>query len=387
MSVSHRVWMAVLCFSLAAHAQNTSGSAPTSQAPNPASPPTALQGPPTALAVPAAESAANSSVAEKVSPERHIVLDVMVTDRSGRLVTGLQQQDFTVLDNKAPQKPLYFHAIDAATDKTVPPVQVVLLVDAANTEFRHVAQARQQIDKYLQQNGGKLAVPTSIALLNDAGAQMQSEPFQDGNALSKSLDQADSTLRMIGRSTGDEGAVERFQLSLNTIQMLGRYEATKPGRKLLIWVSPGWPLLSGPDVQLTEKEQLGLFNSVVAVSTALRQARITLYNVDPLGTSDAGGFRTFFYKEFLKGVSKPSQVQVGNLALQVMAEQSGGLVLNSSNDVAEEIARCAQEAGAYYVLSIDAPLTDTRNIYHSIEVRVDRPGLTARTRMGYYAQP
>ena len=47
----------------------------------------------------------------------------------------------------------------------------------------------------------------------------------------------------------------------------------------------------------------------------------------------------------------------GNLVdgLQVLAYQSGGRVLNSSNDVAGEIARCAVDAGTYYVLSIQPP--------------------------------
>lgn len=324
-----------------------------------------------------------------MSPERHIVLDVVVTDRAGKPVTGLQQQDFTVLDNKAPQKPLYFHAINAAADKTVPPVQVLLLVDAVNTRFEHVSMARQEIDRYLLKNGGELAEPTSLVLLIDTGPRILNEPYRDGNALSKSLDASDASLRSssISRDTGFYGAVERFQLSLNAIQMLSMYEATLPGRKLLIWLSPGWPLLSGPEVDLSAKEQAGFFSSIVKVSSALRQARITLYNVDPLGGSDAGGYRTFAYQQFLKGVSKPSQVQIGNLALQVMAEQSGGLVLNSENDVAEEIARCEQDAGAYYVLSIDAPKTGASNQYHSVEVKVDRPGLTVRTRTGYYAQP
>ena len=65
---------------------------------------------------------------------------------------------------------------------------------------------------------------------------------------------------------------------------------------------------------------------MVGLSTQLRQARITLYSVDPL-VSNQGVGRTSYYQEFLKGVSKPSQVNVGNLSLQVLAVQSGGLAL------------------------------------------------------------
>lgn len=42
---------------------------------------------------------------------RQITLDVVVTDKSGKPVAGLQQQDFTLLDNKEPNKILSFNAV------------------------------------------------------------------------------------------------------------------------------------------------------------------------------------------------------------------------------------------------------------------------------------
>jgi hypothetical protein len=71
----------------------------------------------------------------------------------------------------------------------------------------------------------------------------------------------------------------------------------------MIWLSPGWPLLSGPEVELSAKDQQMLFHTVVSLSTELRETRITLYSVDPQGVADAGRFRTFYCESFLKGVS------------------------------------------------------------------------------------
>jgi VWFA-related protein len=180
--------------------------------------------------------------------------------------------------------------------------------------------------------------------------------------------------------------VERFQLSLRTLGQIADYEATKPGRKMLIWISPGWPILSGPHVELTSNQEEQLFHSIVGVSNSLRQSRITLYSIDPLGTIDAGGFRTFYYKEFVKPVTASRNAQAGNLALQVLAEQSGGRVLNSSNDVTSEIASCVADANSFYVLSFDPPQGEP-NEYHAVEVKVSKPGVTARTRAGYYSEP
>jgi hypothetical protein len=86
-------------------------------------------------------------------------------------------------------------------------------------------------------------------------------------------------------------------------------------------------------------------------------------------------------------VKNARQVQIGNLALQVLAVQSGGRVLNSSNDVAGEIATSVADANSFYVLTFDGLPGDGPNEYHAIDVKIDKPGLAARTRAGYYTQP
>jgi hypothetical protein len=62
-------------------------------------------------------------------------------------------------------------------------------------------------------------------------------------------------------------------------------------------------------------------------------------------------------------------------------------VLNSSNDLTAEIAKYAADATSFYVLSFKAARADRANEYHAIGINVDKPGITARTRTGYYAQP
>lgn len=312
---------------------------------------------------------------------RNVTLDVVVTDKSGKPVAGLQEQDFTVLDDKLPQKIAAFHAVDAGSAS----VTVLLLVDAVNTSFQTVARERGEIEKFLRQNDGKLAQPVSVVFFTDAGTKIQTEATRDGNALAEMVEKNESSLRTITRSQGFYGAADRLNLSLKTIGMLMEAEAKVPGKKLLLWVSPGWPLLSGPGVDLSKKNQEYLFNGIVQLSTGLREADITLYSVDPLGTADAGGSRTFYYKEFVKGVKAEKNTQAGNLALQVLAYQSGGRVLNSNNDIADEIASCVTDANAYYVLSFDSPPPDGPVQYHDLEVKIGKAGLTARTRTGYYA--
>jgi VWFA-related protein len=90
---------------------------------------------------------------------------------------------------------------------------------------------------------------------------------------------------------------------------------------------------------------------------------------------------------YLKGVSKQSDVRRGDFALQVIATQSGGLALNPGNDIAAQLQQCVADAGAYYKIAFDPAVTDRSNEYHHLEIRVANPGLTARTRQGYYSRP
>jgi VWFA-related protein len=317
--------------------------------------------------------------------DHRIWLDVVVTDKSGNPISGLQQQDFTILDSKQPDPILSFSATDE-NNKAADPVQISFLVDAVNAGVQSVGFEHDQLDKFLRQNGGQLPQPTSMFVFTDKGTQLQAAT-RDGNALADFLKSEQSGLRTITRSQGFYGAVDRLTMSIRTIERLTVYESKQPGRKMVIWISPGWPLLSGPRVQLSEKNQEWLFNTIVGLSQAMREARVTLYSVDPLGLADAVSSRTFYYEEFLKGVPSANKVQSGNLALQVLATQTGGRVLNSSNDITRLLAESVVDAKAYYTLSFEAPPADHPNEYHSLEVKVDKPGLIARTRTGYYAQP
>jgi len=332
-----------------------------------------------------------SSQLQTPASDHRLVLDVVVKDKSGNEVTGLQEKDFTVLDNGSPQKILSFKAIGAGSASTDvapadPPVRIILLVDEVNLNFSRAAYERDQIKRFLQQNNGVLSHPMSMAFFSDMGTDLQDVTSRDGNALLQTFDQHEAALRTIRRDQGFYGNLERFQLSLNTLESLAAKEAQTPGRKMVVWISPGWPILSGPGIQLTAKEQAGLFATVVSLSTALRTARITLYNVDPEGAG-AGVGREFYYREFLKPITVANKVLPGNLALQVLAEQSGGEVFTASNDIAGQLTHCVSDVDAFYTLTLDAAPPDKPNQYHALTVKVATPGLTARTRAGYYAQP
>jgi VWFA-related protein len=317
-------------------------------------------------------------------PGHRISLDVVVTDKSGNPMPGLQQQDFTLLDDKQPQTILSFRATDQTSKPDDPPQQAFLLVDAVNTSFQSTSIERQQLEKFLRQDGGHLPIPMSLIFLTDT-SQGQVPATRDGNALADALNAHQTGLRPLGNA-GGFAELERFQISLKGLERLVSHVAAEPGRKFVIWLSPGWPLLSGPRVHMTPNDQEVLFERVVHLSTTLREARITLYSVNPLGVAEAGNFGALYFETFLKGVRSADKVQSGNLGLQVLATQSGGRVLISGNDMANSMANCLLDAKAFYTLSFDSPPADHPNEYHDLQVKIAKPELTARTQTGYYAQ-
>jgi VWFA-related protein len=211
-----------------------------------------------------------------------IRLDVVVNTKSGQPVINLAQQDFTILDNKSPRPITSFKVVTPAKE----PVEVILFIDAVNTPFSLVAYMRDETEKFLKANEGTLAYPTTFAVLTDDGVQTDNDFSTNGNLLSDSLEHHQSGLRQVTRSS-QWGGVERLDISLKALHQLVDSAAKLPGRKIILWISPGWPLLSGPDIIQDSRQEQHIFSEVVSFSSQLRQAKTTLYNINPVGATES----------------------------------------------------------------------------------------------------
>jgi len=332
----------------------------------------------------AAQGLASEASRPASNANQKITLDVVVDIKNARrpaTAADLKQEDFSILDNKSPRPITSFRAITPGQSTA----RVVLLIDAVNLRLQGLEYVRNQVSAFLHANGGRLTHPTAIAILTDQGLKIEDSFSTDGSAINESLDKQVIGMRTITRSAGIYGAEDRFSISLNALRLLAGQQGKTPGRTVILWVSPGWPLLSGPEINLDGRQQRELFSDVVNMSTELRETRVTLYAIDPIGANESLE-RTFSYESFLKGIAKPSQVDAGDLGLQVLASQSGGTALNS-NDTGALLQRAYADLDNYYEITFDAAVTETRDAYRHVEVKVDKPGMIARTRDGYYAQP
>ncbi len=336
-----------------------------------------------------AQTGPSSSAAGIVS--RTVTLDVQVSDSSGKPVTGLLQDDFKLIDNKQVRPLTAFSEAGAENATSTTPVEVVLLIDGIIAPPATLSDLHRNLAVYLHAAGAQLPLPMSLAFLTPEGLKTQNQATRDPALLLANLD--NNPIPQVERQ--GEGYLYSAQLrenSLKALVLMADKLNRRPGRKLLIWISPGWGAFEAETSQKSRKEMEGLFTFAANLSNGLRQAGITLYSVDPWGTSDAALAGTRRYENFVKGGTSTKDADNGDLMLQVLAAQSGGLVLYGSNNIAKLVSQCIADGRSFYQISFDAPTAANPDEYHKIEVQVNKPGSNksgykVRTRTRYFAEP
>ena len=319
-----------------------------------------------------------------ITPEGRIRLDVTVTDASGKPVFGLQPWDFKLLDNGRPSKILSFSAFNSTTVKPQPPVHVFLLLDTVNLSFDQVAFIRHQLEIYLRSNGGQLPLPVSIVVFGTKGIRVQARPTQDGNALARMVHKLPASVRTFDLAMGSQGSLERLQLSVRQLEAIAENASRDSGRKLLIWLGYGWPIVNGPNDSVSPVDQRRYFDAIVQLTNRLREARMVLYSVNPTYSS---AFYSETYRAFLDPVLESRQADSVYLAYKVLVIHTGGGIFGPSNDIPGQIEQCLADADNFYRISFNPPAALHRDEFHSLSIQVDRPGLTVRTDYGYYNEP
>lgn len=312
-----------------------------------------------------------------------VLINLQATDKAGHPIPGLKQTDFSVFDNGQPVPIRLFAALPGSDEKVA---SILLLIDSVNADVTEVTFARQQIAKFLRSYGQHLPAAVSISVVTEFGIHQLLQPDTDGTKMAWELEQSEAHLRPVP-PTADWGETERWQDSIQALGKIANYQLQRPGRTVVIWVGPGWSIFSNPGLMINDKEQAIWMRMIVGMMTGLREARITLDVVDPWGMQDGAAMEEREWGVFVKPVKKQSDAYPIELSLQILATNSGGRVLYSSNDVAGELSACAEDVTAWYAMRIDRQKSDQPNTWHDVEIRVDQPGVVVRAIKGYYAQP
>jgi hypothetical protein len=369
-----------------------------------------------------------------------IRLDVVVTDPSGKPVSGLADKDFTLLDNGQPQKIVSFQAFDRMGDKpgpggegtlhadrshTVEPdplVEVILVIDELNMQVQRrpgyfqrqpgffqapevsvppqdlsrdeIAAAEREAESFLRQNQGHLPQPVSIYRLTEDGLSASARSSTDGNLLADEIAHQKEP-RWIWKSPEVAKSISKFNLSrgprtlkpLHSLLALGSIaieQRRRPGRKLMLWIGPGWQF------ENNESKGPGTFDFLTEVCTRLREARIALWSATEWLFYDSDGkplpVSHLTYKDYLDAVT-PEKVDFGYLTLQALAKQSGGGWLETSSNLAGLLGKHVEEANSFYSLTFDPPRTNVVDEHHVLKVEVSQANLAAHTSESYFDEP
>lgn len=305
----------------------------------------------------------------------------MVTDKSGAPVRGLKPEDFTLLDNKQRQAVSVVEAGGANQTGDIA-VEAYLLIDTINPNVSTVASERRDLVAYLQ-HAGRFPLPTSLMFLGTDGLKIQEQPTQDAKVLLANLENNPTSVRTF-HDTGYYSAEALREKSLMAMNVLAVKLSKRPGRKLVIWVSPGWGEFIFQSSHMSRKDQEDLFSYEASLSVMMRIARVTLYSVDPNGAECVTCSRNSYYKNYLKGPYAPGDADHNDLMLQALAAKTGGKVTTGKNDIAAMVGDCLEDGQSFYVLTFESAPASQKTTFHDLRVEVDKPGIQVRTRTGYY---
>ena len=188
----------------------------------------------------------------------------------------------------------------------------------------------------------------------------------------------------------------RVKITLDALRMLARHVSGYPGRKNLIWLSSAFPLAISPDANLTMVARFSgmrnYSNDLAAVASALTDAQIAMYPVDPRGIETQALFDPQSQgrlNPFSEGATlrRESDVRYSNQAsMQDLAYQTGGQVCLNNNDISECVKRAIDDSSSYYELTYYPSDPNWHGEFRRIFVKTTRPGVRLSFRQGYFAR-
>ena len=324
-----------------------------------------------------------------------IRLDVSVAGATGRAAEDLPRSDFTVLDNGKPVPIVAFAPPAAERDS---PLNIVLVLDTRHAGPRLAAVERDQVLRFLLRNGGELPYPVRLCTVDRQGMTLLTRSSRDGNLLADSLrlaGEAGPQVRSAGAGQAASGTIpppEHFQYAgfhgVGALGVIAGRLANTPGRKIVVWIAPARvdDPAAGPVPVRSKRAQQYLLGRILWFSGLLRETRVAI-DVIPAQGGARAPHRSASARKAGPGESAASASAPRPLSLNELARQSGGRVLAARGDIADEIGICIRDGSTFYSITFNPRPTARANDFHSIEVRVARPGLTARTTAGYYDQP
>ena len=398
----------------------------------------------------AAPSSAPPAVTFKAAT-RMVSVEIVAADHQGHPIPGLTADDFQVFEQIAgkrgqeAQKIAAFQAVNvaeiAAQDKgklqipagvysnfvtlqkaPVPPT--ILLVDGLNTDLSSQMQVHRQMIHMLASIPDD--VPVAIFLMGkrlrllqnfttdpkllksalqrassvESDNETQVDPRDDPDAMSAFLEDVPGisleTIQRFERETFAATMDVRVQETVEMLRAIARHVAGYPGRKNLLWMSSSFPVAINPDVDLGFTGIRNYQDQMAAVVSALADAKVAVYPIDPGGVQVQSYFQAdrrmrgnpALGSNVGKALDREDQSRFNRQqSMQSLADQTGGKVCLSNNDLSDCIRKALDDGSSFYEIAYYPDSSAWHGEFHKIIVKTSRSGVRLAYRQGYYARP
>ena len=339
---------------------------------------------------------------------RRITLSVVITDASGGAVTGLKQNDFTILENGTARPIVSFNEIDQGATAQV---HGVLVVDGINSSESALHRQRKEIKEFLS-HARTLPISVAIAAVSnggvsegsastDSGALIRDLEMRTANLQGQDCDTAlpgsDTASRMSSswptsaqRTAGASKTDCRtggFNASMTALHQLFAGEANAQGRAIVIWLGPGWPIPSEKQSgQIMSGASTGRANDMVStLSSDILAGQIEFDAVSWAEFAVPKGVRRPDASADLNGASLTEQEAM--LTIPALAKESGGLAYARIKNIQGMLGQLLSEEASFYRITFDPAAAIKPDDFRTVLVKVATPGVTVRTLQSYFEQP
>lgn len=324
-------------------------------------------------------------------------LDVSVLDGNRRPVRGLTAADFTILEDGKAQRLETFSAIDIPdpVEPTAPWIDDVAPDVRTNEEVKDrrlfliaIDDATVVPDPYALKNVKEIA----HGVIDRLGAtDLAAVMFSRDNRNSQDFTSDKSRLRAavesftVGFEVG--GPIQQLWMlyAVTTLRNAIESFAELPDRrKTIVLISTGVPFSTAvaakpisatpdqiPFAQATRQTQLTLKDRLMELFIAAQRANVNVYTIDPCGR---------------RPVESDSPCNEDSDKIDYLAQiaaQTGGRPVLNTGDFTPGLDSMFVENGSYYLLAYQSTNPKRDGTLRQLQVGVNRPGVTVRTRSAY----
>jgi Ca-activated chloride channel family protein len=276
-----------------------------------------------------------------------VIVPVVVTDKKGRPISGLQLKDFQLMENRVPQKIDYFQAEQAQH------VSIAFLLDVSGSMrlLDKIGESREAIRYFVE----GLQAHDQAAVMTFADGEVDTlAPFGTNRAtILARLD--------LVKGYGQTALNDAIAAAPGIVQ------EEPNGRKAIVLITDG----------IDNASKLSLFEAM----SAARRVDVPIYAI---------GFASSTSISDKPGVTPPPPDAGTNAeVLKLIANETGGnfFWIDDPDDLKEAIRTIEEELRSEYVLGYTPPQTACDGSFRQIDLKLSKNRYRIRTRKGYVSGP